>query len=505
MRAVLSAAEMRAFDAGASAQGKVPSLLLMENAGRGAADVVERHVFSAGIEGASVVVVAGPGNNGGDGVVARHLALRGAAVTLFFFGQSEQQGPDASAQRAAWEHTGGVTCEAELHAFGRALRGADLVVDALFGTGLRRPIAGAAAEAVALINGASCPRVALDVPSGLDADTGGATGPIVRATHTVTFAFHKRGLVTGQGRACAGRIFVADIGVPVSLLDACAVHLLDEDDARATLVPRDLSLHKYHAGHVLVLGGSPGKAGAAVLASRAAFRAGAGLVTLASWSKTLLSLPSAFAELMVEPVENASDAVSLLGKKGAVVLGPGLGTHALAAELIASVLAAFEGTIVLDADGLAPYAGRPEVLRGTKASLVLTPHAGELGRLLGISAEAVEADRFGTALKAAERTGAAVLLKGPGTLIAAPNGRCTVIPTGNPALAVAGAGDVLAGIVGALACSMNALDAASVGAWVHGATADHWAHAHGDRGLLASEIAEGVPGTLRALARHARL
>jgi len=477
----------------------------MENAGRGAADVVERRVLRGAISGANAVVVAGPGNNGGDGfVLARHLALRGAVVSLFFFGDAEHQGPDAKAQRLAWENTGGVTCSAELGALHRSLRGADVVVDALFGIGLGRPVAGAAAEAIALVNGASCPRVSLDVPSGLDADTGAAIGPHVRATHTVTFAFHKRGLVTGQGRTCAGDVSVADIGVPVSLLDACAVHLLDDADVRATLVPRDASAHKYDAGHVLVVGGSPGKAGAAMLTARAALRAGAGLVTMASWPQTLAALPSAFPELMQAPVEQPADLLALLAKKRAVVAGPGLGTDARAAQIVAALLEAYEGTIVLDADGLAPYAGRPEALRATKASLVLTPHAGELGRLLGVSAEAVEADRFGSVLRAAERTGSAVLLKGPGTLVAAPNGRCTVIPTGNPALAVAGSGDVLAGIIGALACTMNALDAASVGAWVHGATGDAWAKAHGDRGLLASELAEGVPATLRALASAAR-
>jgi ADP-dependent NAD(P)H-hydrate dehydratase / NAD(P)H-hydrate epimerase len=508
VRAVLSAAEMRAFDAGASAQGQVPGLVLMENAGRGAADVIERHVLRGALSEASVVIVAGPGNNGGDGfVVARHLALRGAVVSLFFFGDAEHQGPDAKAQRLAWENTGGVTCGADLGALHRSLRGADVVVDGLFGIGLGRLIAGAAADAIALINGVSCPRVSLDVPSGLDADTGVATGPHVRATHTVTFAFHKRGLVTGHGRRCAGEVSVADIGVPVSLLDACAVHLLDEADVRATLAPRDASAHKYDAGHVLVLGGSPGKAGAALLAARAALRAGAGLVTLASWPQTLVALPSAFPELMQASVEQPSDLLALLAKKRAIVAGPGLGTDARAAQVVAALLETYDGTIVLDADGLAPYAGRPEALRATKASanasLLLTPHAGELGRLLGVSAEAVEGDRFGSVLRAAERTGAAVLLKGPGTLVAAPNGRCTVIPTGNPALAVAGSGDVLAGIIGALACTMNALDAASVGAWVHGATGDTWAKAHGDRGLLASELAEGLPATLRALGASA--
>jgi NAD(P)H-hydrate epimerase len=298
-------------------------------------------------------------------------------------------------------------------------------------------------------------------------------------------------------------VFVTDIGVPVSLLDACSVHLLDEDDVRATFVPRDASAHKYDAGHVLVVGGRPGRAGAAVLSARGALRAGAGLVTLASSPATLASLPSAFPELMHEPLAQPADVLALLGKKRAIVLGPGLGTDDFAAQIVAALLDAFEGPIVLDADALGPYAGRPEALCGSKADLVLTPHAGELARLLGVSADEIEADRFGSVQRAAERTGAAVLLKGPGTLVAAPNGRCTVIPTGNPALAVAGSGDVLAGIIGALACTMNALDAASVGAWVHGATGDTWAHTNGDRGLLASEISEGVPETLRALAASA--
>ncbi len=494
---VLSRAQMRAFDAHAIDVAKVPSLVLMENAGRGAADVIERELLSGRPEGKHVLVVCGTGNNGGDGfVVARHLLARGARVDAVLCGEPAKMTHDCRANHDAFLGVGG---RVETLANVESFTDVDLVVDGLFGTGLDRPIGEPLAGVVRAVNEAAAPVVALDVPSGMNADTGAAMGEAIRADATVTFAHLKLGHVTGHGARLSGPVHVVDIGVPASLRTEHSAGLVEAGDVRAEIRPREVDAHKYRAGHVAILAGSPGKTGASLLAARGALRGGAGAATIATWPDAVLSLEPRVVEIMTAPIETTEQADAVLANKRAVVMGPGFGTDARARAIVDHVLATYTGPMVCDADALTLHARAIEDFGAAGGRAILTPHAGELARLLGTTSEEVEADRFAAARSAAARANAVVLLKGPYTVVASPDARVVVSGSGTPALATAGAGDVLAGLVGALACSLDPFTAAWCGAFLHGVAGAAWGKEHGDRGLLASEIADQLPGVLAAL------
>jgi NAD(P)H-hydrate epimerase len=517
---VLSRAQMRAFDAHAIGPCRVPSLLLMENAGRGAADVIEREVMGGRARGHTVVVVCGTGNNGGDGfVVARQLLTRGARVTVWLAGDPARQSPDCRVNHDAFVGLGGKVEAAILggsqEGLAIATTAADVVVDALFGTGLDRPITDPMASVVRVLQDARAAGraqiAALDLPSGLDADTGVVVGggAAVAADLTITFAHLKLGLVTGSGARLAGPVHVVDIGVPDVVPDRSA-ELVEAADVAARIGKRAIDAHKYRAGHVAIIGGSPGRVGAALLAARGALRGGAGAASIATWPAAAAALEGRVPELMVTrlpglphtPGGNWGEVDQVLAGKGAVVLGPGFGTDAEALAVAKYVLASFGGPIVADADAFSLFAGAPEALAAAGGRLVLTPHAGELARLLGYAkgADAIEHDRFAAVREAARKTQAVVLLKGPYTVVCSPDGRIVVSGTGVPALATAGSGDVLAGLIGALACHLAPFDAAWCGAFLHGVSGAAWQKEHGDRGLFAGEIADGLPAVLAALA-----
>lgn len=513
---VLSRAQMRAFDAHAIAV-KVPSLLLMENAGRGAADVIERELLvptggpRAELEGQRVVVVAGTGNNGGDGfVVARRLLSRGASVAVWLAGDEAKMTADCRANHDAFVGIGGavesVPLGRSLDELRSALGDADVVVDALFGTGLDRAITEPLASVVqAIVDARSrVTRVAaLDVPSGLDTDTGNALGPVVAADLTVSFAHLKLAHVTGHGARLSGTVHVVDIGVPATLRTEHSAGLVETRDVRTLLGKRAIDTHKYRAGHVAVFAGSVGKVGASLLVANGALRAGAGAVTIASWPDVAAALGARVVEIMTARIDEGdalADAIdAALVNKRAVVVGPGFGTGDVARRAVRHILTSYSGPIVADADALSMHAKAIEDFAAAGGRAILTPHAGELGRLLGKSSEEIEADRFACAREAAARANAVVVLKGPYSVIAAPDGRVVVSGSGSPALATAGAGDVLAGIVGALACALPPFEAAFAGAFLHGVAGSAWSKENGDRGLLASEIADGLPSVLAAL------
>lgn len=502
---VLSRAEMRAFDARVTRVGRVPSLILMENAGRGAAErIIERLPTS----NARVVIVCGTGNNGGDGfVVARHLLARGFRPAAFLFGAPERCSADARVNYDAFAalkgSVGVLSSSADLDALRKALERATVVVDALFGTGLDRAIGGYLAEAVELLNAAPRKRVSLDVPSGLDADTGAPLGPTVKADLTVTFAHPKLGLLTPQGRRYAGEIEVVDIGVPPEVGEdvGCSAELIERTDVARWLVRRAVDAHKYAAGHVAVFAGSSGKIGAALLVANGAMRAGAGATTIATWSDAVAALQARVLEVMTTSIEHTSVSASVdraLRSKRAVVIGPGFGVDEAAQNVLHYVLSSWRGPAVLDADAITLLSHDPSAALRSAGPTILTPHAGELARLLGTTADGVEADRYGSVVKAARRTGSVVLLKGAHSLVADPNGRIAINVRGTSALATAGSGDVLAGIVGALACALDPFEAACAGAFLH-AEAGLAAAAGGDRGILASQVAEMLPHLLRDL------
>jgi hydroxyethylthiazole kinase-like uncharacterized protein yjeF len=499
---VLSREQIRAFDKKAIESCSVPSLVLMENAGRNATDILEREMLSGTARGKRVVVLCGTGNNGGDGfVIARHLLARGAHVTVRLAGSRDKLSRDAKANADAWVGLGGSLSSAESsNDFD-----CDAIVDALFGTGLDRPIEG---DTRALIEATHAHDnvFAVDVPSGLDAQTGAILAACICAKHTVTFAHHKLGLLTPNGAAHCGRIHVVDIGVPPSLAAEAAASLLEAADIAAFVAPRALDAHKYRAGHVGVLAGSPGKTGAALLTAQGALRAGAGAVTIATWHDALPALQARVLEVMTTSLDALEKplievAASFATAKRAVVAGPGFGTDERAATAIRALLVGYEGIVVLDADALTLYASRAAELSSARAKLILTPHSGEAARLLGTTADAIESDRFTAARTLAQKSRAVVVLKGAHTLIVSPEGRIAISPIANAALATAGSGDVLAGVIGANACNMGTFEAACTGVYLHAAAADYWSRDGRHRGLLASEIADQVPTVLATLGR----
>jgi len=508
---VLSRAQMRAYDAHAAGACTVPSLILMENAGRGVADVMGREL--AITRASRFVVVCGSGNNGGDGfVVARHLVTRGSTVDVHRVGSVAKLSADARVNHDALAGLGVSIKEVgeDTGPLRADLSCCDAAVDALFGTGLDRPIVGAHALVVEAINQCKKPVVSVDVPSGLDADTGVPLGAVVKAAFTVTFALYKLGLLTPSGAGSAGKVHVVDIGVPPSLVDHVghSAFLLEPSDVARAVSPRIVSAHKGGAGHVAIFAGSSGKVGAALMAARAALRAGAGVVTVATWPESADAVEGRLVEAMTARLERGNLVASvdkILEGKRAVLVGPGFGTDDDARVVVEHILETWQGPSVVDADALGMFEGRPEVFASSRGAAVLTPHPGELGKLLSLGARQIEEDRFGAIAAAVARARSVVVLKGAHTLICAPD-ECTVInATGNAALATAGAGDILSGILGALVCTLDPFEAAWVGVHLHGMAADTWRDLHADRGLLAHEVADLVPDAMAALARaHAR-
>jgi NAD(P)H-hydrate epimerase len=515
MQRVLSRTQVRDFDRRATDLYQVPSLLLMENAGRGAVEEIVALYGGRLPPGLEVVVVCGAGNNAGDGyVVARRLTLLGADVQVVALADRDRLRGDALVNHDAFRGIGGRILAVspgngaadlgEDSAVVQLLAGAKLIVDALLGTGVDREVVGLARELIERVNAAPARKVALDLPSGLDADSGAVHGVSVHAELTVTFAAHKLGLLTPSGLRQAGRVVVKDIGVPLSERDGVgqSAWLIEGADVARALPRRSPSAHKVSSGRVLVLAGSRGKTGAALLVARGALRAGAGLVTIASWPDAMPAIASRVLEAMtaeLDPEQLSRTLDPLLEAADVVAIGPGFGLDEAARTVVERVLLRHAGTIVADADALTHFAGRLPALRES-SRLVLTPHPGELGRMLGSDAKAVEADRFTALARAVEESGATVLLKGPHTLIGTPDEAPRVGPASTPALATGGAGDVLCGVIAGLCCSVEPFVAAWAGVYVHGLSAAEWAAQYGaDRGLLASEVADRIPRVLAEL------
>ena len=500
---LLSRRAVRDLDRDAVDRLGVPGLVLMENAGRGAFEAIDKR-FGDALE--RVVIVAGPGQNGGDGfVVARHLVWAGRAPRLFLLGEASALTGDAAHNLVALRALELPCSElraGELSALEAALGDATLIVDAIFGTGLTRSVTGLFAEVIALMQSRRAPIVALDLPSGVDADTGAVLGVAPKAALTVTFAAHKRGLHQHPAAALTGEIVCAPIGVPIAraVIDSSAA-LLEARDVSDWIGPRAPDAHKGSSGHVLIVAGSPGRTGAALLSGLGALRAGAGMVTIATHAAARVALDQKVIELMTEALPSElDDAVAVVHElaktRQAVVLGPGFGTDAACIAFLRTLALELPVPCVLDADALAALGTDHAFLQRAAAPRVLTPHPGEAARMLGSTSSAVQANRFAAAQTLANQTSSIVVLKGSRTVIAAPNAPPRVCPTGTPAMAVAGMGDVLAGALGALLAQTEPLTAACAAVYLHG-LAGQLATPH-DRGLLASELAACLPAALAA-------
>ena len=488
---------MRAIDGWAIEEKKIPSLDLMERAGEGLARVIAEHVPAG-----RIAVVCGKGNNGGDGLVAaRLLRAAGREVEVLLVWPAQWLGDDPRAMLAKLPGPEPVAYDAA------RLERVHGIVDALLGTGAAGAPKDPVAAVIADIDAARARVVAADVPSGVDASTGEVPGAAVRAAATATFHRAKPGLWIAPGKAHAGAVSVIDIGIPSGAPGDADVALVNGGVLR-DMPRRGTDSTKFTSGNVVVIGGSRGLTGAPCMAALAAMRAGAGYVTVAAPASLELSFTVRLLEAMLVglPEEDGAlssealePAVAAVGRADAVVLGPGLGRSPGAQELVRALVERIDVPLVLDADGLNALAGRLEHLRHRRWPTVLTPHAGELGRLLEVDSSDVAARRLHHATEAAARAGALVVLKGDDTLVAAPAGRVAVSRGGAPALATAGTGDVLSGVIGAmLAKGLRAPHAACAGVYAHLRAGQLAAAPHGPDGVIASDVIAALPAALSA-------
>jgi hydroxyethylthiazole kinase-like uncharacterized protein yjeF len=499
---LVTAAEMRELDRRAIEEQGIPSLVLMENAGRTTYQILRREFPDLS---GPVAVVAGRGNNGGDGlVVARYLAQAGTPVAVFLAAARDQVQGDAKVNLEIAARLGieivEVKEEKDLNLLAHRLARSELIVDALLGTGLNSEVRGLFRLLIDEINHLRPPVLAVDIPSGLCADTGQPLAAAVLAQVTVTYGWPKIGQILPPGRDYAGRLWQVDISIPLELAQKVPTELAAAGEMRTLLPPRPFAGHKGTFGHLVVLAGSEGKTGAATLTSEAALRAGAGLVTLGIPASLNDILEVKITEAMTLSLAEAAGARSLglnaleplkrfLEQKTALALGPGLGTHPETQELVRHLARHLPLPMVIDADGVNALAGDPDLLKSAAGPRIITPHPGEMARFLGITPQEVQADRLGIAREAAARTKAVLVLKGAQTVVADPQGRLSINSTGNSALASGGTGDVLTGLIGGfLAQKLTSWEAARLGVYLHGLAADYWAAQYGSRGLIAGDL-----------------
>jgi ADP-dependent NAD(P)H-hydrate dehydratase / NAD(P)H-hydrate epimerase len=522
---VLTAAEMHEVDRLTTERYGIPSLQLMETAGTRVADACGKFVGSAATRPARIAVLCGKGNNGGDGLVAaRHLQSLGAQAQIYLFCEERDLRGDAATNLQRWTATGksvmSIVDEGAWQSAWAEISKANVMLDAIFGTGFRGAATGVIAKAILDVNRrskdatAAWPALilAVDTPSGLPSDGQPAEGPVLYAHKTVTFTAPKPGQLVSRDSTAVGILEVANIGSPASLIEEIGKGSLRwAEPHEFTQLPlvRTVDSHKGLYGHALVVAGSLGKSGAAVMAGYAALRAGAGLVTIATPDIVLSIVASAHPELMTEPLMATSEgtvAIRNLAEhrferigegKTVLALGPGLGLHPETQDFIRKVVLQTELPIILDADGLNAFAGNADSLRDRRSKfLAITPHPGEMARLLMRSTKKVQEDRVNTAQQAARRWNAHVILKGSHTIIASPDSAAFVNTSGNPGLAKGGSGDVLTGVLAALTAQFKTDDWTRVlafGVYLHGKAAEFATKDTDESGLLATEVASAVP------------
>ncbi len=485
---------------------RIPGLILMENAGRAVARVAIQEFPQA----KRVATFAGGGNNGGDGfVISRHLISEGLDVTTYLTSDSQNYKSDALTNLEALHKIGGKLIDIR-NGFSE-YQGADLIIDALFGTGLDRNVEGLYRDVIHFINSQSVPRIAVDIPSGLDANTGFPLGVSVKADITVTFAVPKIGLAIYPGVDYAGKVYVADITTPKLLEKDITSELITYDTVRRILKPRSQDTHKGTYGHLFILAGSPGKTGAATLAAQGALRTGTGLVTAGIPRSLNPIMAQKLTEAMTEPLPETESGTfgkesieatlkTISSRKTALAVGPGISTTQDTAEFLYETLKNCPVPIVADADGITLIAQNLQILKELKAPIVLTPHPGEMSRLIGRTGEDVQKNRIGVARDFSSMYNVYTVLKGARTVISTPDGRVFINPTGNAGMASGGMGDVLTGIIGGfLAQGYSPEDACVLGVFSHGLAGDFVARKRGEAGIIAGDVANSLPETLREI------
>ncbi|WP_321413994.1 NAD(P)H-hydrate dehydratase [uncultured Desulfobacter sp.] len=515
---IVTTEQMQQMDKNTIETFGIPGRVLMENAGRGALEMLSDYFD---LEGGRVAVMAGRGNNGGDGfVIGRYLMEIGVSVSFFLLSSRDRVQGDAKANmdlvlNLMPEHSLSQFIEipdkASLDEATEILEDHDLFVDAIFGTGLNSDVRGIYRDVIELINDSGKSVFSVDIPSGINADTGAVCGVAIQADATATFAFAKAGHILYPGNFHTGDLEVIDIGIPGHIVKAQSpnIFLPEPHDISGLIPARDFNAHKGSFGHLLVLAGSPGKTGAAALCANAAMRTGAGLVTLGVPEK----LMPVMEPMVIEPMTTAlaqtpsggldaaalDDIITLLADKAALALGPGIGTDSGTRELIKSILAISSVPMVIDADGLNCIAKELDILNTVKAPVILTPHPGEMARLTGKTTEDIQHNRMATAREFAEKHKVILVLKGAHTLVACPDGTVSICPTGNPGMACGGMGDVLTGIIAAfLAQNLPPESAALAGVYAHGLCGDLLAEDQ-TFGFSASDMVASIPQALKTL------
>lgn len=512
---LLQAEQMKEIDRRTTEEYLIPSLILMENAGVKVMDTI-RGLIPA-LDKSRIIILAGKGNNGGDGlVIGRHLVNAGATVDIFLLGEPDELTVDATINYQILIKMGvnvlTLRNNTEVEVYRNALSSADLVVDAIYGIGFRGELNSYESRLIKMLNISPAPVLAVDIPSGLEADTGKVHGEAVQADYTVTLAAPKLGQILAPGCDYVGQLIVADISIPARLLEEkrYPLSLIDEAIVKRYLKPRDAESHKGTYGHVLVVGGSPGMSGAVLLASYAALRAGAGLVTAALPQSLLPILDASLMEVMGRPLPETSEAVisleaipaleNLLGTVSVCAIGPGMSRYREANAIVRFVLENSGVPVLIDADGLNALEGDVAILKDRQIPIVITPHPREMARLTGLTVEEIQNNRLEIACRYASLWGVTVVLKGNNTVVADPSGQLFINNCGNPGMATAGSGDVLSGImVGFIAQGLKPLQAAIAGVYLHGRAGDWAVEIKGQRGMIAKDLIEYLPGVLRAL------
>lgn len=509
---LVTSSQMRGLDSAAIDAHKIPSLELMERAGFGIfKEICKIYPRDRG----GVVVVAGRGNNGGDGlVVARYLAQANYDISVVLLASPNDLSPNA---RVNWErlvavtpHVLSVTNGVELRSHLPILMNASLVIDAILGTGLSKDVSGISAAAIDILNSIAADIVSIDLPSGLSSDTGLPHGRAVIAAETITLALPKIGLFLNDGPKYSGHVKVVDIGIPKSEVDAIESNffLIEPDLFRANFKKRPRDSHKGLYGHVAIFAGSRGHLGAGYLASLSALRSGCGLVTYAIPDSAFVRFDARYAEIMCDPIpdrrlahfhpDGCDAAIDILNGKSSLVMGPAIGTEKDTREFVNEVLKRSGIAAIVDADGLNVL--DLATVKNRRADTILTPHPGEMARLIGKTIIEVQADRVNIASKLACDSGAIVILKGSNTVVAAPDGRVGINPTGNAGMATAGMGDALSGMIASfIAQGIDPFIASCAGVYLHGQAGDLAAAEHGERGLITSDVIRCIGSAIKSI------
>jgi hydroxyethylthiazole kinase-like uncharacterized protein yjeF len=507
---------MRSLDKKTVETFGIKSIVLMENAGRSVAQAVIKEFDQQAKKG--VVVFCGKGNNGGDGfVAARHLLNKGYNVDVVFFGKKEELTEDALTNYTALSRITDVIHElkdiSEFEKTGIKLREKGIIVDALLGTGIKGIVKEPYAGAIDLINKSGLPVISVDIPSGIDADTGAVAGIAVKAKKTITFGLSKIGLVVYPGVEFAGDVDVIDISIPDKLIRQTHIpyNLIDYNLVHSILKPRHYNTNKGDYGHALIIAGSEGKSGAAILATKGALRAGSGLVTIAGPEGLMpiyeTTITEALKESLTETLSGVIDssAISrveaLMQTKDVVAIGPGIGTEKQTAEFVFEFIKRCKLPIVIDADGINIIAKNPDILvEAGNENIILTPHPGEFGRLVNMPAKEVNQNRIGLSMDFARQYRCTLVLKGARTVVASKDGDIWINPTGNPGMSTGGMGDVLTGIItGLIATGLSPLNAAIAGVFIHGMAGDIVYTYHRNSAVLASDLLERIPYVISSL------